>query len=253
MSYVDDLKHELVAASERLTGQPTAALPRRRRAPFSSRALGIAVVGLAVSATAIAATSAWQPLFGAPGDPQPRVAQTAPSADLMALLGVLRRPQTAEDRGSSTRAALRFFGTLTQGIHTNYIRHLPAGEGGLQATLVPATSSRSIPGREADHVACLFVAERTADAGGAGSCYTSAQIQSGAAIGALGSVFYSLVPDGVARVVLRDDDGAHSVEVHDNFYEDGGSHPGQRIPRRVRVIEWLDAEGRPTPFQPTSP
>ncbi|MCW2990634.1 MAG: hypothetical protein JWM73_1228, partial [Solirubrobacterales bacterium] len=107
-------------------------------------------------------------------------------------------------------------------------------------------------GRRVHDVVCLFVAEAAGD-GGASGCYTAEQIRRGAVQGGLGSVFYALVPDGVAGVVLRDDDGMRTVEVHDNFYEDAGTRGPGPVPRRVRVLRWLDAEGQPAVLQPTSP
>ena len=59
--YTDALRQELVAASDRLTSPAIAGRRRWRRSP---RALVIALAALAVSATAIAATTPWQPLFG---------------------------------------------------------------------------------------------------------------------------------------------------------------------------------------------
>ncbi|MFL5844317.1 MAG: hypothetical protein ACJ762_06455 [Solirubrobacteraceae bacterium] len=248
MSYSDNLRLELEAATERLSLQ-RAPRPKWRR--LSARTVGIGVAGLAATATAIGASSAWKPWFGSgPEAPQPSIAQAAPSEELMSLLGVLRRPQSGADRGLDTREALRYIGTSRQGIYTDYIRQLPVGDGGFKATLIPVSSAVQPTGPELANTVCLFVAEASGD-GGASGCYSAAQIASGAASGALGSVFYALVPDGVAAVVLHDERGTHTVKVIDNFVEDAGAGSRRGTPRQVEVVRWLGGDGRPSALQPS--
>ncbi|MCW3047762.1 MAG: hypothetical protein JWO74_2046 [Solirubrobacterales bacterium] len=254
-NYLDALRQELVAASDRLT-QPSPAMARQRRWwRRSPRALAIALAGLAVSATAIAATTPWQPLFGDPGSPQPRVTGSAPPAGQLALLSVLRRPQTPEDRGVITQQTLRYFGTSTQGVYTSYIRQLPSGQGALPAILLPARSWQ-VPGLNKNDVLCLFVAEANAD-GGAKGCYTTTEVESGTAGGSLGAIVYGLVPDGVAQVQFDYPTGTQVVAVHDNFYEQRAPQNtvrgGGTTPVRPQGTSWLDAQGEPTTHQPGSP
>jgi hypothetical protein len=94
--------------------------PRRRR-------LGLLAVGaVVVSGSAVATTGVWQPTLGNPDHgAQPRAAGVGVPAEQLALLGVLRRPQTAADRGPLVRAALRSLdrGTIN-GIHVDAIRVL---------------------------------------------------------------------------------------------------------------------------------
>lgn len=253
--YLASLRQELVAASDRL-GAGSAAAPRRRswwrRSP---RTVALALAGLTVSATALAATTPWQPLFGDPTyeSPQPRVTGSAPPADQLALLGVLRREQTEDDRGPVTRQALRFFGTSTQDVYTRYIRHLPAGAGPLPAILVPARSWSVAGLFEKDDVLCVFVGEAGGD-GGAKGCYTTAEIRRGRGGGALGPVVYGLVPDGVAEVRVRYPDGTRRVPVRDNFFE--LSAPGRAVagggvsPARSWGTTWVGPDGKPTALQP---
>src|SRR4051812_1613021 len=105
--YFAALRQELVAASDRLSQQSAPVRTGRSWWRLSPRGLAVALAALAVSASALAATAPWHPLFGDPQrpSPQPRVTGAAPSAAQLALLGVLRRAQTPEDRGSTTRQA----------------------------------------------------------------------------------------------------------------------------------------------------
>jgi hypothetical protein len=251
--YLNDLRFELVTASERLS-QRSAPVPSPRRWwRRSPRALTVALAALAVSATALAATAPWEPLFGDAGSPQPRITGAAPPADQLALLGVLRRSQTDQDRGGITRQALRFFGTSTQDIYTNYIRRLPRSDGGLPAVLLPARSWQIPNFITKDNVVCLFVAEPHAS-GGAKGCYTTAEIERGWAGGSLGSIAYALVPDGVSRVRIRYATGIEDIAVHGNFYEFRAPaktvRGGGRVPVRSMGTSWLDANGDATPQQP---
>lgn len=256
-SYLDALRAQLVSASDRLTEEaPPAHRPARRGWRRSPRVLAVGIAALATSATALAATAPWRPLFGEPGSPQPTIAADAPPQDQTTTLGVLRRAQTDADRGAATQRALRFFGTSTEGVHTDYIRRLPQGQGRLAAVLLPARSWHVAQLDKTD-VACLFVAEADQAQGGAKACYTTDEIQRGFADGSLGHVAFGLVPDGVAQVELRYRTQNARATVEDNFYElqapertvDGGGSTPDRLEGRV----WLDAKGVPTAAQPAIP
>jgi hypothetical protein len=254
----DLLRAQLVTAGDRLLeaeAAPARPAPRRRwrRSP---RVLAVAFAVVATSATALAATTPWRPLFGEPGSPQPEIAADAPPANQLATLGVLRRAQTDADRGPVTERALRSFGTSTEGVHTGSIRRLPAGDGGLAAVLVPARTW-DMPELHKTDVACLFVAEADAAQGGAKACFTTDEVRQGFAGGSLGRVVYGLVPDGVAQVELRYRSQTVRTAVADNFYEllapRRDASGGGSTPDRLEQAVWLDGDGKPAAAQPTEP
>ena len=258
--YLDSLKQELVSASGRLP--MIAGVNRRPRWRRRSRLMGVAIAVLALSATAVAATAPWRPIFGDPSSPQPVVvSRAAPPAEQLALLGVLRRAQTENDRGSTTQRALRFFGTSTQGVHTDYIRVLATGDGELPAVLVPARSWNLVGVEENEprlrkvfdrarkqDALCIFVFDPV-DGGGNG-CYTTAELLKGFAGGGIGPVAYGLVPDGVARVRFEYQTGAETATVRDNFYEHRTAEPGATHVPLPNKTTWLDVDGKPTTEQP---
>jgi hypothetical protein len=105
-------------------------------------------------------------------------------------------------------------------------------------------------------VLCVFVAEANGGDGGAKGCYTTAEVETGAAGGSLGAVDYGLVPDGVAQVQFRYPSGTQTVAVDSNFFEHRPTQAVQigRIPAAPpQAIMWLDADGKPTARQPRGP
>lgn len=104
--------------------------PRHRRRRWPSRRIGLlAVGGVIVSGTAVAATAgSWRPLLGSPDRPRPVAASGGVPADQLAVLAVLRRPQTDADRGPLVRAALsKLDRRMVDGIHTDAIRVIAHG------------------------------------------------------------------------------------------------------------------------------
>lgn len=105
---------------------PAPAQSRRRRRRPSRRIGLLAIAGVIVSGTAVAATSGgWRPLLGSADRPRPLGATSSVPADHRAALAVLRRPQTEADRGPLVQQALRKLSRETiNGIHTDAIRVL---------------------------------------------------------------------------------------------------------------------------------
>lgn len=95
--------------------------PGRRRW-FAPRAFGIALVGLAVGGTAIAAVAPWNPM----GAGSEAATTTPPPPDQMNTLAVLRRAQTDQDRGPLITAMLSREGRRPHEgkVRLPYVRHL---------------------------------------------------------------------------------------------------------------------------------
>jgi hypothetical protein len=208
--------------------------PRRRRP--SRRGLISVAVAFAAAATTLAATHPWSPAVGTKRfhEPPVSISRSAPPARELALLGVLRRPQTAADRGPATRTALRFVGPKgNRGVRLDYVRAL----GGGAATLIPVRTARLTTPAVPDAL-CVFYADPAAS-GGARFCWSLGDLVAGRARGEIGTHLFGLVPDVVATVKVTFDDGTTaSVPAADNFFD-------LSAPRPVRKIAWLDALGMP--------
>lgn len=115
----------LYAGGSAATAQHSRRGPVRRRRRTRSRRIGLlAVGGVVLSGSAIAATGGWHPVLGSAAHrPRPLAARTGVPADQLAALAILRRPQTAADRGPLVRSALQVLvGQVITGIHTDAIR-----------------------------------------------------------------------------------------------------------------------------------
>lgn len=267
-------------AADPAAARTTAPAGRRRpdQAGRPSRRAGLFALGaVVVSGTAVAATAGgWHPQLGSPGrgDP-PRAATTGVPAEQLALLGVLRRPQTDADRGRLVRMALRRLDReQVNGVHVDAIRVID--EGPRSATiLIPAERSgpyepqlKNISSRD---VLCLetisFVRAATITSGGrkvrfgggyggGGTCGVTATLRTtgiragtGEARISTGPVDYergplthyaTLVPDGVARVTVNLRHGRTvTVPVRDNVYR----FAVHGIASELGTV-WYDAAGR---------
>jgi hypothetical protein len=230
------LCEDLAAAAER---QAARGHTVRRRARTGTIA-GAGV--LALGGVAATAATIWSPQLGDARRGHPTASASAPPADQLAVLGVLRRPATAADQGPATANALRFFDPSVQGIRSDYVRLLGTQPDGRAYVLVPAKAYLSPDGgpTRAD-VLCLFAQD--SDGGGIG-CFTTAQVRAGEALGmserlidigtpvpagphalgvrtivAPGAQMYGLVPDGVRTVRISDAGGTLTVPVSANFFQ----------------------------------
>lgn len=228
--------------------------PARQGAPRGRRwgRIGLlALGGVVVSGTALAATGTWDPQLGTPGrGTRPLPAAAGVPAEQLAALGILRRPQTDADRGGQVQAALKVLsGETISGIHTDAIRVITSTPREV-AILVPV--ERYGPGTSQRDALCLMSSSyseaRTVDLGGrktklpagfsgwGSNCGTlesvrTTGIETGTTDDPSGGLIINgrpknivqhrvtLVPDGVARVAVRVRGGRTvTVTVRDNIY-----------------------------------
>ena len=252
--------------------------PRRRWLPTGRVAL-VVVGAVVVTGTAVAATGTWRPLLGSDRHPRPQAARSAVPADQLAALAILRRPQTAADRGPLVQQALRVLDRRTiNGIHTDAIRVIFRDRGQV-AILVPAEriGNPVHPATLQRHLLCLISSShaasqtinvidhgkrkiihlRAGDTGWGWTCgdttmLRTSGIQTGTSPDASGGLVVNgranwpvqnritLVPDGVARVTVRlRHRQTVTVPVHNNVYR----YTTRDSPAFMGTI-WYDTQGR---------
>jgi hypothetical protein len=128
--YLERVRTQLVDTSQ--------VLHARRRRRWPRRGLIASGVVVLVGAPALAATGVWRPPIGDGAGPAPQISEKAPPADQLALLGVLRRPQTAADRGAASQSALQLLNSPSiEGVRTNSVRLLVRSPRDRGVVLVP--------------------------------------------------------------------------------------------------------------------
>jgi hypothetical protein len=236
----------------------SAVATRRARRPWWRSARGAAwcAAGAAiVSGSAVAATTGWHPILGDSDRGHPQEARAPVPGDQRAAIAVLRRAQTDADRTPHVLAVLRLLVRAEiNGVHVDGVRLLRTRSDGV-TILVPAERvGRHDNGYQSSvrrQVLCVLTSTRfrpgTKGLSGAGQvCGTTADLRTTGIRMNMhtqnGWVVNGLVPDGVARVVIRLR-RHHSVTapVRDNLYE---VNTGRELPPAWGV-RWLDADGRP--------
>src|SRR5260370_114224 len=103
--FLDRLEAQLVEAERRLA-------PRRARRRWVRKSIVIPAVIVATPVPALATTQPWNPTLGRPKlHDRPHGTSTTPvPPDVLSIFAVLRRPQTAADRGPIARKLLRYVG-----------------------------------------------------------------------------------------------------------------------------------------------
>jgi hypothetical protein len=210
------------------------------RARWRPRRIALAAFAAAlIAGVPAAAEVGWFPFEGR--SDAPSTTHAAPAAGVSGALGVLRRPQTDEDRGADSRFALEFVGGETyDDVQIDYVRRAQVGPGDRGVVLIPSGSHRLVPGAPPDRdVVCMWRTSYSNGkaAGGGRGCYGVGQIESGHALQSLGGRFDMLVPDGVARVEITSFGGdSQTLEPSDNVVSWDGSRPS-------RVV-WFDGDGK---------
>lgn len=233
---MDDFFDQLDSQLREISRRSIGGAMRHRRASQRLRVGVAALAALSIAGTAIAATGVWRPILGEPGlGPPPTVIATAPPAQQLAVLGVLRRAQTPADRGTDTQAELRYMSSTASGVRIAYVRLLSNDTGLGPAILVPvARITQTAPAGVAATPArinalCLLIGDSHSQ-GAAKRCFTTAELLEGRGILSLGTHIFGVVPDGVRVVSIRFRDGAtESVVPAGNFFAlttPAGTAPG---------------------------
>jgi hypothetical protein len=183
IDFLDELRGELDGAAARLI---RARRQRRRR--------GLLVPAAALAAVAAAVLLLWP---GAPLDPEREVASPPAAQTAGDLLGVLRRPENAADRGAEARAGRERVAAMLEGDES--FRQL-----GAQGAVLGAD----------DDEACVH--HRFGDGGV--QCWAIADIAKGRAYTAVGEHVLGLAPDGVTSVAVSFLGDEATADVQDNFY-----------------------------------
>jgi hypothetical protein len=249
--FMDRYGAQLLQYGRALAATPN--VPRRRRRWRSRRTAAIALAVVAVGAPALAATQPWQPLLGRPAlhATPAGTSTTSPPSDQLALLGVLRRSQTAADRGPITVALLKHLGPEQAGVRVASIRLLSSAAGA-HAVLVSIEHNANVAGNEPveRNQLCLLFEH-------GGTCSTTVSLVAGHFVAFAGSHVLGVVPDGVATVELHyPDQQSRAATVNDNFFEVDdapvtrpitapGGGPTPPVMSAPSVLQWLDSNGRP--------
>ena len=243
--------------------------PAQRRWRHPSRRTGLLAAGaFLATGSALAATGAWHPTLGDDQRGHPQAASIAVPSQQAAALGVLRRAQTASDRGTDVQVVLRLFPRVEiNGVHTNAIRVLRRRTN-FVAMLVPAERVGTHDSGHASsiqrNVLCLLtgvtIKPPTATVsdhnGHTQTIHTPSGPSAGQVCGDLrqlrttgiggatrtdtGWISGALVPDGVASVVIRlRHHRRATARVHYNYY---AINTGSEL-APARGTYWLDAQG----------
>ena len=181
-------------------------------------AVGIALLSL--GGAGAAASSLWlspagNPLYGF----NPGLTESAPPAAQLAALSVLRRAQTASDRGPGVQAALTDVNNFTTGIRSNYVRVLSTTSGG-PVVLVPVQTRNAAAAQPAIQDAlCLYYPQAGSGLSDDITCWSTAQVLGGQAFGGLATHEFGVVPDGVTSVNVSLGSWVKSVPVTGNFFD----------------------------------
>lgn len=236
MIQLPQLQESLLLANDRLVDRA------RRRARRFRLGLMTSAAVVSVGGAAVAGTALWGPVLGFEDGNRPSVSSTPAPSSQLAVLGVLRRDQTAADRGPVAREALATLSRQYVGVRVGSVRLLHESPDGAALVLVPVAELRPVIGGGAsgrDDV-CIYTRRAATNAGT--RCFTTDEVRGGRAIGTVGPLAWGVVPDGVARVVVhtRGGDGTTVRPVASNAFT---ADAAGLDPARPDVI-WLDPEGR---------
>jgi hypothetical protein len=246
----DRYYRQLIAAGDAQLQGSAKRVPRWR---LGRRGGVLALAVLLVSAGAVGASGSWRSLFGFQRTTS--ITSAPPPRSELAILGVLRRPQTPRDRSAPTQGALFYFGKSPSGIRPGYIRLLAVKAHGKGVALIPAVAYdpaflKGTPELRArlakSSPVCLFYPD-VEGSGGGRTCWSQQDIERGRATASMGLHQYGLAPDGVTTVVADYGNGMSAKsEVRENFFDiDAPREPADAevIPREPKALDWLNSSG----------
>jgi hypothetical protein len=238
------LQEALVLASDQMVARQ-----RRRTQRFRLGLMTSAAV-VTLGGGAVASQSLWAPLLGWEAGDRPSVSREAAPAAQGDRLDVLRRDQTAVDRGPAARGVLQAMSGRYAGVKVDAVRVVPDGRGAY-SVLVPVSlvqrraseSDRDSRIAAVGDALCLQVVVGV-ETGGTRRCFTSADLAGGAALLLGADAARGVAVDGVTRVRFSGPDGStHDAPVKDNVFV----APYAQVQTADRM-SWLTADGRPVPF-----
>jgi hypothetical protein len=258
-----EVRDSLADAVRRRAALSQAGQRRRRLRWPARRGTTLLVTAALIGGTAYAATAPWLPQLGDDHRGRPTVATTRVPADQLAALAVLRRPQTAADRGPRMRAMLEQLpGTIVGGVHVDSARLLQSRPDGATALLAIEREGTSKPGGTPlrRSLLCLTIGLDPTTVNGhrmgfqsTQKCETLAGVKAGRLV--LGGLLdgrltlTGVVPDGVARIQVALRTGrVLEARVAGNAYRLDAAAPSGSY--EDAAIRWLDRTGRAVPKTP---
>jgi len=197
---------ELAARQRRERGRGRRRAPHAGRWPWLTRPVAVGLILAACAGSAFAAVAIWTPLLGNPQyGYNPGAATSAPPADQLAALAVLRRAQTDADRGALSAAALTYINDYTKGVRTAYVRLLDTV--GTEAfVLVPvvqrdATAPSGTAATALANALCVYASDASAMHEHV-ACWSLGDVLAGRAAGLFDGELFGLAPDGMSTATL---------------------------------------------------
>lgn len=236
MIQLPQLHESLLIANERLVDRA-----RRRARLFRTGLISSAAV-LSIGGAATAGLALWNPILGHEDGNRPSISSSPVPVSQSATLGVLRREQTAADRGLMAQEALAAATRRYVGVRLSGVRVIVGDGAGTGLALVPVDRlrPRSTAGPTVtDDALCVF--GRTAATDFELRCFSTTDVREGRATGSVGARSWGLVPDGVAQISVPSAGSEPQVlPVRDNAFTAATS----TIDPRDRSVTWLDDRGR---------
>lgn len=236
MIQLPQLHESLLIANERLVDRA------RRRARLFRTGMLSSVAAVSIGGAAVAGQALWGPVLGHEDGNRPTATGSPVPAEQRSLLGVLRRDQTATDRGAAARAALAAATREYRGVRLGDVRLMREGRDGDTLVLIPVAglAATGRPGTSSRDDALCVATGRNGDVSSL-SCFSAQDVRAGRAVGLADLDTWGVVPDGVTAAVARTPGGGEQrVAVTDNAF----SLPASRVDPEHREATWIGEDGR---------